>query len=491
MAYSKARRLSDSISATGEVSAFVDGSITHADLHTDMDLTGKTVLVANASTGDSDTTAANTAFVQQEIAALVASAPGTLNTLNELAAALGDDASFSTTVTNSIALKAPLASPDFTGTLTASGLAYPTSDGTNGQALVTNGSGTLSFSTIQGYTDSDVETYLNTSEIYTDPTNNRVGIGTDSPDADLHVEGVTRTKYLRFQNLTDATSEVAGMYSSSGGGTNDLSIYASALSSTSSNIKFLTAPTNSATTTTLFLEGSSGNVGINDTSPSANSSGFKSLNISGGLITKNTAVATNNYVYEQRFNGSNNLTIGYNSNGSTHTAAFIEASNNLPLILNTGNANRMTINSSGSITSSTGGMTLQTKKAYNSTEVTTSGSDVTVISTTITILANSKIAVWFQSGQIQNSSGPSNPNFLIKHTIGSTTTNISDHNSNHWDYNTGKTSDARIFMTGLGISGSLSAGTYTVAVIGNVYNGTATWNYQNIGSTLIIQEISA
>ena len=36
--------------------------------------------------------------------------------MNELAAALGDDANFSTTVTNSLALKAPLASPTFTGT---------------------------------------------------------------------------------------------------------------------------------------------------------------------------------------------------------------------------------------------------------------------------------------------------------------------------------------------------------------------------------------
>jgi len=118
MAFSKARRLSDSISATGEVSAFVDGAIVAADLNSTLDLTGKTITVANASTGDSDTTVANTAFVQQEIAALVASAPGTLNTLNELAAALGDDASFSTTITNSIATKLPLSGGAMTGPIT-------------------------------------------------------------------------------------------------------------------------------------------------------------------------------------------------------------------------------------------------------------------------------------------------------------------------------------------------------------------------------------
>jgi len=46
---------------------------------------------------------------------LVDSSPAALNTLNELAAALGDDANFSTTVTNTLAEKAPLASPTFTG----------------------------------------------------------------------------------------------------------------------------------------------------------------------------------------------------------------------------------------------------------------------------------------------------------------------------------------------------------------------------------------
>ena len=46
---------------------------------------------------------------------VIDSAPGALDTLNELAAAIGDDASFSTTVTNSIAAKMPLAGGTFTG----------------------------------------------------------------------------------------------------------------------------------------------------------------------------------------------------------------------------------------------------------------------------------------------------------------------------------------------------------------------------------------
>jgi hypothetical protein len=52
-------------------------------------------------------------------AAIVDSAPGTLDTLNELAAAINDDASFASTVTTSLGTKAPLASPALTGTPTA------------------------------------------------------------------------------------------------------------------------------------------------------------------------------------------------------------------------------------------------------------------------------------------------------------------------------------------------------------------------------------
>ena len=48
---------------------------------------------------------------------IINTAPGTLDTLNELAAALANDPSFASTVTTSIALKAPIASPTFTGTV--------------------------------------------------------------------------------------------------------------------------------------------------------------------------------------------------------------------------------------------------------------------------------------------------------------------------------------------------------------------------------------
>jgi hypothetical protein len=96
-----------------------DLNVTAGKLAGTLDLTGKTITVATATTGDSDTSPASTAFVQQEIAALVDSSPSSLNTLNELAAALGDDASFSTTVTNSIATKSPINNPEFTGTVKA------------------------------------------------------------------------------------------------------------------------------------------------------------------------------------------------------------------------------------------------------------------------------------------------------------------------------------------------------------------------------------
>lgn len=61
-----------------------------------------------ADESSNDTQLATTAFVRSAIAALVDSSPGALDTLNELAAALGDDPNFATTMTNALAGKQPL-----------------------------------------------------------------------------------------------------------------------------------------------------------------------------------------------------------------------------------------------------------------------------------------------------------------------------------------------------------------------------------------------
>jgi len=87
--------------------------------------TASVALNAQKITGLADPTlaqdAATKAYTDLQITNLIAAAPGALDTLDELAAALGDDASFATTVTNSLAAKLPLAGGTMTGALTLSG----------------------------------------------------------------------------------------------------------------------------------------------------------------------------------------------------------------------------------------------------------------------------------------------------------------------------------------------------------------------------------
>lgn len=63
-----------------------------------------------ATAGTNTTQIATTAFVAAAIGALIDAAPGAMDTLNELAAALGDDPNFATTVTNALAGKLSAAS---------------------------------------------------------------------------------------------------------------------------------------------------------------------------------------------------------------------------------------------------------------------------------------------------------------------------------------------------------------------------------------------
>ena len=119
LVYTNDSRLSDTRTPT-------DGSVTTAKIAqggiaqsavTDLstDLSAKAPLVSpslsgtptapTAQAGDNSTTVATTAYVDSAVAALVAQAPQTLNTLNEIAAAINNDADFATTIVADLATK--------------------------------------------------------------------------------------------------------------------------------------------------------------------------------------------------------------------------------------------------------------------------------------------------------------------------------------------------------------------------------------------------
>ena len=75
--------------------------------------------------------------------------------------------------------------------LEVAGLTYPTSDGTNGQALVTDGSGNLSFSTVSGGV-TGISSSADATAIYIN-SSEQVSLGTSSPDSLFHVESSSTT----------------------------------------------------------------------------------------------------------------------------------------------------------------------------------------------------------------------------------------------------------------------------------------------------------
>ena len=275
------QKITGDVIATSAVTAdsLADTTITAAKLHTTLDLTGKTVTVSTASAGDNDTTVASTAFVATAVANLADSAPDALNTLNELAAALGDDANFSTTVTNSIALKAPLASPTFTG-----------------------------------------NAVFDTTTLVVDASNNKVGIGTNSPSQKLSVVGTSSVVPGRFTGAgntntlevfgNSTTDESNGLLVSAGTSANDYAAYFRKVD---------------GTTPIMMLEGT-GNIGIGVNNPDQK------------LVVKN-----GNIKLESNNDGNNGILMFYDAAGNASGQVYPSAgdlriwSPNDVLILPTGN----------------------------------------------------------------------------------------------------------------------------------------------------------
>jgi len=118
-----------------------------------------------------------------KIAALVDAAPGTLDTLNELAAALGDDPNFATTVTNSIATKVVKNADITAGTNTK--LTY------DAKGLVTGGS---TPTTLAGYSISNAYTKTETD----------TALALKVDDTEIASVNLLRAdKYLSAQNIAN------------------------------------------------------------------------------------------------------------------------------------------------------------------------------------------------------------------------------------------------------------------------------------------------
>jgi len=115
--------------AQTKVKLISDGVIVQGNLHSSHGITtahigeGSNLYYTDARVSSylSTNSFATESYVGTQITNLVDSSPATLNTLNELAAALGDDPNFATTTATNIGLKAPLASPTFTGNATFAG----------------------------------------------------------------------------------------------------------------------------------------------------------------------------------------------------------------------------------------------------------------------------------------------------------------------------------------------------------------------------------
>ena len=158
------------------------------------------IILTTAAASSNDTTPATTQYVTTAINNLIDGAPATLNTLDEIAAALNDDAALNTTLTNAIAAKLPLAGGTLTGNLgvgiTASSAIgiYHSQSLANGLAaeLTNTQSSTGSGIVVKGGSSSsnysaDFRDYNNNSLMRVRGDGN-VGIGETNPLGTLHVK---------------------------------------------------------------------------------------------------------------------------------------------------------------------------------------------------------------------------------------------------------------------------------------------------------------
>lgn len=271
--------------------------------------------VPTAVPGTNTTQAASTAFVATAVASLVGSSPTVLDTLGELATALGNDPNFATTIIASLATKAPSNSPVFTGLASFANAIYA-SQVFNGYVSNTNN---------KSLTDTDfvnpqmgkVFNFIGTD--YTpiiDPGTTWSGSAVDvSANGTVNLTSISTGAFFRFRHLGTSTLTTAqgvrliGLNFSTGNVTNLTGAYFAARNDSTGSVtnliggefvatsasagiattllggKFTASITNANATTTTLIGGQF-IVGANNTVPATIAIGVDIPNITGTAITK-------------------------------------------------------------------------------------------------------------------------------------------------------------------------------------------------------------
>jgi len=271
-----------------------------------------------------NTAFATTEFVTRAVNNLIDGAPGTLNTLNEIAAAVNDDPNYVGTINSALALKAPLSAPTFTGLVTFnpdsdSGLTIGNA-GTDAMAIYTASGDEL----YMGQTGAYKLRFTAAGNIVMDNGGN-FGVGTATPDAWLQIERDNNNAGNQFSVAdTEGVSPAVRTYTHNGdpaglilnhyyavsGSGNEYMRYADFVANVGNGagttMRFITK--NAANTFSVGLaQDNNGNVGIGETSPDGK------LHIKGG-----TATGDQSHILFENTQGSKVYSVGGGATGLTN-----------------------------------------------------------------------------------------------------------------------------------------------------------------------------
>jgi len=273
------------------------------------------VTASTQSATDNSTKIATTAYTDAAITAVIGGAPGTLDTLNELAAAINDDASYASTLTTALATKLPLAGGTMTGNLAINNGSPELHFGTTGNhynwRLAAQETINAGFEIGVGSQDTDYsnDTYVPKLVIL---SGGNVGIGTSTPQGNLSVTGSSAAVGDQgiFQ-VTDGT-----------GANTDTKIVMGVVASDYGWIQAVKPGTN---VFDLALQPNGGNVGIGTASP------MSSLHVNKDIAGNNTdgitigKVEANGWIDSGEEMGRLSWAASYGSSFTQGIGAYISA----------------------------------------------------------------------------------------------------------------------------------------------------------------------